>query len=312
MITACWGTNSDKTVEFAASHGAKIVADPMTMMDQKIADVIYIVVPPFAHDGSWELAAVDAGMPFLCEKPVALDLGIARRVADAVDEAGLVTASGFLLRAGETSMMVREVVSRNDISLARSCRFQGPGGKGWHGQMERSGGPMVEAGIHHVDFMRFLFGEVREVSATTTAGINLSRADGWDIYDSMSARLCFEGGVVADVAVSAVLDEQTGMIGFLDVVGREFLLTYESPWDGGVVRYKEGGGDWVELVNDKGRLDLHNQCFLEAARYCEPGMVRGTYCDAVRSLEVVLAMNRSAERDEPVRLPMGSPLGSDS
>ncbi|MDM4777925.1 Gfo/Idh/MocA family oxidoreductase, partial [Micromonospora sp. b486] len=53
-------------------------------------DAVYVCVPPFAH-GPVEEAVVAARVPMFVEKPVALDLETAERIAALVQQRGLLT-----------------------------------------------------------------------------------------------------------------------------------------------------------------------------------------------------------------------------
>jgi predicted dehydrogenase len=300
-IAGCYGTNPSKTEAFSTRHDCSIFENSLELISPDLIDVLYIVVPPFAHDGRWEEAAIERHIPFLCEKPVCLDLSLGRALAEKVAKSGLVTTSGFVFRQGETAARVREVIARNEVSIARSCRMGGLTPKKWARRMAGSGGMMVEAGIHSVDFMRWVFGEIRWVWASATSGISTSIED-CDLYDSMDARIGFENGAIANLSVCNILNHGASKLDLLDVFGKDFMLTFDGPWEGDKVRYKEGPQDWAELTIDAARLDLHNRGFLEAVSAADPSRVRGDYPDAVRSLEAVLAMNRSAETDQKVYL----------
>ena len=74
---ACYGTNPEKTAAFSADFNCRSYSDPASLISSDVIDVLYIVVPPFAHDGKIELMAAARKIPFLCEKPVGLDLSYA-------------------------------------------------------------------------------------------------------------------------------------------------------------------------------------------------------------------------------------------
>ncbi|MEK8105105.1 Gfo/Idh/MocA family oxidoreductase [Micromonospora sp. M12] len=76
----------------AAQHGGRACADVAELLATGL-DAVYVCVPPFAH-GPAEEAVIEAGVPMFVEKPVAVDLGTAERIADPVAQRGLLTAVG--------------------------------------------------------------------------------------------------------------------------------------------------------------------------------------------------------------------------
>src|SRR5919204_861901 len=60
--------------------GAEAYTDLRALLDRPDLDAIYISIPVFAH-GEPELAVIERGLPFLVEKPVALDLATANEIA---------------------------------------------------------------------------------------------------------------------------------------------------------------------------------------------------------------------------------------
>jgi myo-inositol 2-dehydrogenase/D-chiro-inositol 1-dehydrogenase len=291
-IVACYSTNKAKAVAFAEDFGAKVFADPLEMIDREVIDVLYVVVPPFAHDGKVECKAVAHGIPLLCEKPVGLDLGLCKELSREIRRTGLVTSSGYLLRLAGLMGRVREVVARNAVSTVRSCRLANMPEVHWWRRMEQSGGQMVEQVTHFVDLLRYVVGEVRSVASATTSGLAPRKYSECDIYDSMEALLVFEGGAIGSIAASHLLNSGGARIEPLEVCGQDFYLSYDLQ----KLRYKEGAAEWVELEEEEGRdlLVEENRLFLDAASRGDPSAVAGSYSDAVQTLAVTLAMNESA------------------
>jgi predicted dehydrogenase len=251
------------------------------------------VVPQHVLNGVWERAAIAAGIPFLCEKPVGLNLGLARQVAREVQQRGLVTSSGYQMRQGKSAAAVRQVMARQRLAIVRACRMQKPPLVGWFRKQALTGGPMVNAGTHTVDFLRFMLGEVKTAAAIVSAGINQSSLPDGDVWDAMAAQLRFSSGAIASMDMGTVSEAATVRHELLDVYGKDFRLI----WDSSAIRYKEGSADWVELPMD-GDDELavaQVRNFLDAVEQRDPSAVRGSYPDAVQTLAVTLAMNRSAD-----------------
>ncbi len=304
-ITACYSPNKARCEEFAKKNNAKAFSNPLEMINKKEIDVLYIVIPPNCLDGTYEMAAIENNIPFLCEKPVGLNLNTIKSIAEKIKETNLVSTSGFLLRYGKPAAQTREIISRNTPSIVRSSRMDITKEISWHHKMESSQGMLMNAGIHTIDFMRFVFGEVQHVYGTSSYGIVKKKFKDSDIYDSIASTLKFKNGMVANLSISGVcVKEDAPQLDFLDVYGDEFRLVVDSIWDNGEIRYMEKDHKWNKLIQDKldDRHDAKNSLFLEAAEKEDPSLIEDNYIDAVESCKVIMALNESARLGKQIEL----------
>jgi predicted dehydrogenase len=183
----------------AAELGVPVAKD----LDGLIAmgvDALWLCVPPFAH-GQLELAVVRAGLPFFVEKPLAADLLVAQRVADAVLAAGLPTATGYHWRHLDTVHEARRVLSGRRVRLLDARWWGSTPPAAWWGREGRSGGQVVEQATHVLDLVRLLAGDVVEVVGAAAP----SSVEGRDVPDATAAVLRFDSGAVGTVSTSCVL-----------------------------------------------------------------------------------------------------------
>src|SRR5438552_17795692 len=81
----------------AEMTGAETYSDHRALLERSDLDAIIISIPVFAH-GAPERDTIARGLPFLVEKPVAIDLATAREIESAARRAGIMTAVGYQLR----------------------------------------------------------------------------------------------------------------------------------------------------------------------------------------------------------------------
>ena len=290
-IAACWGTNAEKTTAFARDYGATVFADWREMVSKKKCDALYIVIPPFAHDGAVEQLAVRKGLPFLCEKPVGLELKLSQKIARKIEKKKLVTSTGYQLRYWAELDEVKSVLARNRLSLVRACRFASCPQKAWWLKMATSGGMVVEQTTHLVDLLRFLFGEVKSVSAFTASGISSGKYPDCDVFDSIEGVMRFENGVVGSLGATNLLNNKFSKVVPLEVCGEDFYLHFE----GDKIGYKEKTNEWAEkTLSSANPQDAMNKAFITAIEKNDPSLVRSSYPDGVRTLALTLAFNKSA------------------
>src|SRR3989441_657546 len=81
-------------------------------------DLVSVVTPVVTHC-EMTLAALDAGKAVLCEKPMAMNAGEARRMADRAREAGVLALIDHELRFLTGRVKLHELLRRGDIGKVR-------------------------------------------------------------------------------------------------------------------------------------------------------------------------------------------------
>jgi myo-inositol 2-dehydrogenase/D-chiro-inositol 1-dehydrogenase len=133
-------------------------------------DAVVVAAPTFAHA---ELigAATRAGVPVLCEKPVAPDVPGTRAVLDLVAAAGVPLQVGFQRRFDAGFLAVREAARSGRLGwlhTVRSCTSDPiPPAAGY---LATSGGIFRDCGVHDYDLVRWVTG--REVVSVYATGAN--------------------------------------------------------------------------------------------------------------------------------------------
>lgn len=291
-IAACHSPTASNARAFGQAYEAEVFTNPLDMICPRNVDVLFIAIPPGAHDGSVELAAIREKIPFFVEKPIGLNLPVCGEIAQKVQSSGLVTAAGYVMRHRGAVPVVREILSRNRLSSVRCCRLAKFPPLPWWRKMAMSGGMMVEQATHLVDLHRFLLGDIQRVSAISSSGISQAHFDGCDVFDSMEALLQFKSGLIGSIGICCTLSNGVTRIELLEAAGDDFYLSYNLER----VRYKDKG-EWVEIpfVEDaKALVEAEDRQFLQAVAGHDPASVASTYADALKTLQVTLAMNESA------------------
>src|SRR4051794_15636888 len=130
----------------AGETGAEAYTDHRKLLDRQDLDAVYLSIPVFAH-GQPEMDVIERGLPFLVEKPVAIDIATAREIERRAQEKRLITAVGYQLRYGATVDRAREVLAGKRIGLATGkywCNSGAGDPTRWLRVMAKSGGQLVE------------------------------------------------------------------------------------------------------------------------------------------------------------------------
>jgi predicted dehydrogenase len=277
---------------------AKVYTDFKRMLDEAGLQAVYICVPPSSH-GELEFAAIEAGVALLVEKPVALSMDLARQVATAIQEKGLVSASGYQTRYSEATDKAREALAGKTVAMALGFYLGGLPGTPWWRVQAKSGGQLVEQATHTVDLMRYLAGEVTRVYSAGALRA-LKDVPNLDIFDVATTTLHFASGAVGSIANTSVLGSGTasGAPSGVHILAQDLRL---EVW--GTTLKVTGAGKTEELRWTSSPMMTEDQAFVEAVARRDPARVRSPYADAARTLAVTLAAEESARSGRVVDVP---------
>lgn len=294
----------ERAEALAGEHGGRAFDDPEAMLDSIKPDCVYVLLPPFAH--GVELACVERGIPFFVEKPINNNFEQACRIAEAVEQAGLLTSVGYMNRYRQGINRARELLL-DDPAVFVSGGWIGGSPKPnperpislWWVQKSKSGGQFVEQVTHTVDLVRYLCGEVTAVAAFAAQGFNQG-VPGYDIDDALAVSLHLAGGGVCNLVSCCASNARGGV--FLDVYAKSVAFSFTG-WDHACKVHRQGQ-PVEEIPGEPDIFAIEDLAFTSAVREGSPNGVRCSYADGLRTLEVTLAANRAAETGEIVALPL--------
>jgi predicted dehydrogenase len=291
-----------------------------TMYDAVKPDMVFICVPPYCH-GEIELETINRGIHMFVEKPVTLDIALAEQIRDAAAKKGVITASGFQCRYSNLIPATRAFVDNNEIIYVGCERMGGLPDVHWWRVKALSGGQIVEQTVHQFDMIRYIMGEVAEVSSFAARGF-VRDIPGYDTDDVSVTALRFASGALGCVSTGcyaltgAAYDSKitfSAKDARLDHYIIEKVRVYgnysnEPETDGlifsgdGTMRF--GGGAVQELSDDGNAGKLCDRTFVDAVLTGDASNIRSPYADAVKTLALTLACNRSISEGKPVQLPV--------
>ena len=217
------------------------------------ADAIIIATPSDLHADHAEAAAA-RGWHMLIEKPVASDLGSAARIIAAVDRADVRVLVGHHRRHHARVRKLKAVLDGGTIGRPLIASLIWAVKKpdayfdvAW--RSGRDGSPVFINLVHEVDTLRYLFGDVAQVS-----GVGSNAQRGAARVETGAVTLGFDGGVVATVAFSDAapspwsFEAGTGENPNIATTGLDMLRVVGT--QGGVsfpsLRVWTGAADWSE------------------------------------------------------------------
>ncbi|MGQ9628931.1 MAG: Gfo/Idh/MocA family protein [bacterium] len=245
--------------------------------------------------------------PLYCEKPLAVDIKEAAEIRDMVKERGIVFTTEFVRRFFEPTIKLKELL-RGEMGEARiiTCEMMGTTlEESWNDWMnidEKSGGQIVDYGVHIADLCRYLMGEeATEVLAYGGNFIN-ERIKGNDFEVAL---VRFGERKVARIEVSRALKREWNPQGWtggdrVRIVTTRGLVDYD-PWNHVIWYSSEGRNEYrpSKRINIGIVLYENFHRFITSGEHPNPDID-----DAYRATEITLAASLSMRERRPVALPL--------
>lgn len=164
-------------------------------------DAVHLCTPHHLH-APMAIAAAQAGKHILTEKPIAATLDEADRMMEAAKQAGVLLMVSLNHRFLRHHQRAKALIDKGVIGDIFACHgaFLGYSDiKGWRFDPEQTGGGvLIDSGMHRIDLLRWLVGEVESVQAE--AGTFVHKQMGGE--DTVSVLLRFAGGAVGHLLCS--------------------------------------------------------------------------------------------------------------
>lgn len=228
--------NEERLKAKGEKHGVtRLYTDVEDMVKNEQLDAVSVCTWNCAH-AKCTIAALNAGINVLCEKPMAMNAKEAEEMKAAAEKNGKLLMVGFVRRYGNDMDILQDFVKDGFFgnmyyAKANYIRRNGNPG-GWFCDKSRSGGgPLIDLGVHVIDFVRYALGNPKPVSvyAATFSKLgdrrNLKTPKGYvsadhkpdelcDVEDLATALIRFDNGAVLNVETSFSLNvsEDRGII----------------------------------------------------------------------------------------------------
>jgi predicted dehydrogenase len=307
---------SPQARELAGTTGTDWFADIETMLQSVKPDGVVIATPNQLHVAGG-LAAVDAKVPALLEKPVADDVESASRLVDAAEKAGVPILVGHHRRHSPLIGKAREIIASGRLGRITAvnglCWFLKPDdyfGVAW--RREPGGGVVLINLIHVIDDLRNLCGDIVSVQA-----IESNAARGFPVEDTAAILLHFRNGALGTLTISdsaaapwswELTSGENKAYPHTDqfcymVAGTQGSLTVPrlDLW-----HYAADQSWWAPIACERQFVPEQDPLTLQMRHFCE--VVRGEAAplldvrEGTRTLETTLAVKKAAASGELVRL----------
>ncbi|MEL7028683.1 MAG: Gfo/Idh/MocA family oxidoreductase [Pseudomonadota bacterium] len=192
----------ERATAFADQHGIDhAYGSYRDLLSDPEIDAIYIPLPNSLHE-RWTIAALEAGKPVLCEKPIAANADATERMAAVARSQNLPLVEAFHYRLHPMALFIDEVIDKGQLGEIRevSATFDIPGDRvrddDIRFRIELAGGAMMDLGAYCMNAVRWASGEEPTVVAATPM------TDKPEIDTAMDVSLAFPSGAIGSIACS--------------------------------------------------------------------------------------------------------------
>jgi len=276
-----------------------------------------IVATPNATHASIAVRCLERGAAVLVEKPIADSLDDARRICEVSAATRLPVLVGHQRRHNPIMRRAKQMIVAGrlgrPVCLTAMSTWLKPAeyfDARW--RREKGGGPILINLIHDIDQLRFLFGDIASVQATTSSAIR-----GFEVEDTAVVLLRFRNGALGTVTVSDTaaapwtwdlssgeaerFPRQDVNSHFLSGTEGSLTLPRLEYW-----HYRDAKGWHDELTQERNALHF-GDVYAEQMRHFL-AVIAGSEeplcsaADATRSLEATLAVRVAAASGQTVQL----------
>ncbi len=312
-VAAVCGLNQQKVQQLAETVQAKAFTDLDAFLDHRPLDAVAIGSPSGLH-AEQGIAAARKGLHVLVEKPIDVTVEMADRLIEECQAAKVKLGVFFQDRVAPDIVELKHLLDSGRLGkpllVSGHVRWHRPQeyyrGSRWRGTWALDGGgALMNQGIHTVDLLLWLIGDVRRVYASTQTLYH-----DIEVEDTAVAALEFANGALG--TLEAATSAFPGMPRKVVVSGTEGTATLEqdelvsvdlrnpSQLEGRAGSRSKNQSASSPLVSDVRGHRRILEDFLEAIRHDRRPLCDGR--EARRSVEVVRAIYASSSSGEPIGL----------
>jgi predicted dehydrogenase len=214
QISAICGRNRTRAEEMAAKYEIpQVFTDYQEMIHQGNLDAVIVAVPDDLHYPI-TMAALDARLHVLCEKPMAYNLDQAKKMLAKAEAARVKHMIFFTWRWLPYTRLLKKMVDEGyigqffDVQFSYTAGYAYEGYYQWKWDRGHGLGVLGDLGSHMIHLAQFLVGDIARVQARLSTRVKRPHPEGMayeQANDSASLMVQFNNGAMGTIFTSAVL-----------------------------------------------------------------------------------------------------------
>ncbi|MHA2301494.1 MAG: Gfo/Idh/MocA family protein, partial [Candidatus Thorarchaeota archaeon] len=203
----------DRAEKMAEKYDIPLIStDYLEVIEDGDLDALFVVTPDDTHHAI-TMAALDAGLHVMCEKPLAHNAEQAKEMYEKAEEMKLKHMTYFSFRWSPHHRYLKELIDEGYVGRCFDCHitlFTGSGrggGYSWRYDENHGNGMLSEYGAHMTDQARWLIGNIAKVNAHLRMFLDRPGFDGGDLVptnDSVLMGFEFMNGAQGSLQVGSL------------------------------------------------------------------------------------------------------------
>ena len=219
LVAVC-DTDNEKAKFFGKKYNLAFYDQLEMMLAKHELDVVTVLTESGSHFSAvMFLAGCDVHV--IVEKPMALKVADARKMADAFEGSGKRLFTVKQNRFNKPVLLLKDAMNQNHLgkpmiatARVRWCREQSYYDQAaWRGTWKMDGGVLANQAIHHVDLLQWLVGDVHSVFAKSSTFMANIEAE-----DTLVAVLQFKNGALGSIEASTAVRPKD-LEGSISIIG---------------------------------------------------------------------------------------------
>lgn len=252
----------------------------------------------------------EAGVNFLCEKPISVEMQGVKELIELVDARGVEARVGYVRRSSPETIQFKERVDKGEIGRVRMCyinasqeypKYRPDYREIYYADADRGGGAILDCASHMLDLLLWMIGSVTEVSAI----YDHLQLPGVEVEDAALISLRFASGAMAQVDINQF---QKPNVCTIEMIGTEGNLLLDCVK--GEMRYADDdSGQWDvrQVLQPAAAMEVHENRFARQAEMFMNAMAGrpchlATLPEARENLRIALAAKESYRSKRIIQL----------
>lgn len=294
--------------EFKEKYNCKTYSSTEEMLENVSdnIDLVDICAPTFLHE-EFMLLALKHNKHVICEKPLSINIDFVENIIDKFENNNRYLMTAQVLRFWAEYVKIKEWIEEGvfgNIKLVSAMRLAQHPKSEWFYNPKKSGGGIFELHIHDIDFLCYLFGDVKEVYANGSKDENES----WDFINSS---IKFKNGISASAQGIFGITDNYPFTANMKVIGDKATAEYsisagvnldsDGKQSNSLILYRKGKEPIIENIKSKDAYELELEYFINCVKNNKkPEIVN---LDSIRkTIETITCLVKSLESGEIIRL----------
>ena len=301
-ISAIFSSQEEEAAQMAATYHAEHIRSKDDLFNRTQLDIVFVCTPTPSH-AEYALPFIEAGKHVFLEKPIARTLGEGQQIIQATQRATGKFFVGHVVRFSHDYVHIKKLMDDGMVGKVgvirtdRRARFP-RGIDNWFSDSEKSGGVILDMIIHDIDYLRWCFGEVKQVYANNLMYRSHKNKD----YALIIMR--FKNGIIAHLEGSWTYEGEFHTA--IEIAGDKGLINFNSLNTSPINLFKNRDVNNQERVAVPKPPVKYDPYFLEDQYFIDCIRKNVTPCigaqDGYNALSIALAALESAQTGKLVKM----------